>query len=189
MMSYTFPKVPPPPSYFTREEVEAYNEIMFLFSVNYQKIPTIKKVNAINENGFEGYAFSFPIGFFANFKNKEYLFLPLSEEIMYSSEFMYFLTSLRNRGWEISKKVIIQKQPESIKNNCYIASAIYSPQSFEVMTLKKWRDEVLENYFITRILVSIYYKISPALIKYLDNSIYLKKVIKLIINIIIKKIK
>jgi len=52
---------------------------------------------------------------------------------------------------EICKKNIIQNHPCALKDDnqssCYIASAIYSSDSYEVAALKKWRDDVLKNHF------------------------------------------
>jgi hypothetical protein len=54
--------------------------------------------------------------------------------------------------------------------SCYIASHIYGPTSAEVSLLRGFRDQVLLPYWPLSILVELYYRISPAMIRVFGRS-------------------
>jgi len=63
---------------------------------------------------------------------------------------------------------------------CFIATAAFSANAIEVNTLRSFRDNVLQKYFIGRLFIKCYYKISPfiaAWIKKSDNRKYSTKVL------------
>jgi hypothetical protein len=71
----------------------------------------------------------------------------------------------------------------STKSKCYIATAVYgNGNAPEVLLLRQFRDRFLLSSMMGRLFVTVYYFISPRMIKYLNGSIR-KKIIKaLVIN-------
>ena len=48
------------------------------------------------------------------------------------------------------------------KKGCFIATAVYgTPQAPEVLTLRRFRDDVLENCAVGKAFVQLYYRLSP----------------------------
>ncbi len=55
-------------------------------------------------------------------------------------------------------------------SRCYIATHLYGPNHYYTDLLRDWRDRSLMSTLRGRALVSLYYKISPGLIKYLPRD-------------------
>lgn len=53
---------------------------------------------------------------------------------------------------------------------CYIATAIYGQSAYETKILRLWRDNYLQNKYIGRIIIKIYYKASPFLLRNLSPN-------------------
>lgn len=45
---------------------------------------------------------------------------------------------------------------------CYIATQVYGADAIETQTLRQWRDSALLTHWPGRLLVSLYYRLSPA---------------------------
>jgi len=53
---------------------------------------------------------------------------------------------------------------------CYIATAVYGDQdAWQVEKFRQYRDNCLNNYFIGRIFICIYYLVSPSLVSLFKN--------------------
>ena len=74
-------------------------------------------------------------------------------------------------------------------NGCYIATVCYQNEyAFEVISLKNYRDTVLQNSFVGRLFVKFYYTVSPFLAKRMTNTIRLNRFIKQqVLDKIVKK--
>lgn len=73
-------------------------------------------------------------------------------------------------NWEEKIKYKI-KGSESKSSGCFIATAaLGSPYCHEIMTLYRWRDDVLLKSFFGRVLVKIYYSVSPSIAKRIERS-------------------
>lgn len=72
---------------------------------------------------------------------------------------------------------------------CYIATAVYgSYDAPETMILRKYRDEHLLTNLFGRLFVKSYYFLSPPIARYLKNAKKVNHVVKLILNVIVKKL-
>ena len=73
------------------------------------------------------------------------------------------------------------------KGGCFIATAVYgSYNAPEVIILRKFRDNFLLNYFMGRIFITFYYKISPPIAYKVKN--FIKKLFSLLIRVVAKSI-
>lgn len=80
--------------------------------------------------------------------------------------------------------------PPSSGGGCYIATMAYGDYNHpQVMELRKFRDEVLNKSYVGQLFIKIYYKYSPRLVEVLKNQEQINKLIKTILNQIIKAIK
>ena len=62
---------------------------------------------------------------------------------------------------------------------CFIATAAYgSPMADKVLLLKVFRDRILKNYQLGRSFIRIYYKLSPPVADLIENSAFLKAVVR-----------
>mgnify|MGYP004640606777 FL=1 len=69
------------------------------------------------------------------------------------------------------------------KSGCYIATAVYgSYDAPEVMTLRRFRDEVLAQSFFGRLFIKIYYALSPPVAERLKDMRRLNAFIRSILN-------
>lgn len=75
------------------------------------------------------------------------------------------------------------------KSGCYIATYVYGDyNSNEVLILRDFRDNILLKNFLGKIFVTIYYQISPILIRYFNGKFF-KKSSKFILNKLVEKLK
>lgn len=98
------------------------------------------------------------------------------------SESINFIKSVGNGDYDKNKK-------KSGKGACYIATAVYGSYNCnKVMTLRKFRDEYLEKRLWGKIFISIYYKISPKLVKIIKKNSWIENKIRTILDHIIVKL-
>jgi hypothetical protein len=77
----------------------------------------------------------------------------------------------------------------SNSSGCYIATMAYGSYDHpQVMILRKFRDDILLNYFIGKLFVKFYYFTSPKIVFILRNQILLNRVIRKILDKFIEKI-
>lgn len=69
---------------------------------------------------------------------------------------------------------------------CYIATAIYGQSAYETKVLRLWRDTYLQHKYTGRIIIKIYYKVSPFLLRNLSANFI--PLTKYILNKFIKRI-
>ena len=100
----------------------------------------------------------------------------------------------------LKKAYIFQKKcrhPEVVKAfvnsatkarpRCFVAtSAFESPMAIEVQTLRNYRDQYLKKSILGRKFIYAYYKISPHIACALDKHSFLKKPVRLALQILIK---
>jgi hypothetical protein len=84
--------------------------------------------------------------------------------------------------------------PEPIKaikkEGCYIATTCYGDYNAkEVLVFRKYRDNVLQKYFLGRIFIKTYYLLSPTLAKKLADKPLLHNIIKTYLDKIYQKLK
>ena len=69
--------------------------------------------------------------------------------------------------------------PLKVRYGCYIATCVYgSYDCREVWTLRRYRDYKLAESWYGRLFISIYYKVSPILVKYFGKYKWFKKIWK-----------
>lgn len=75
------------------------------------------------------------------------------------------------------------------KKGCYVATAVYGSYDCpEVWTLRRFRDEFLNKRRLGRLLVKIYYKISPRLILTFGSIKLIKNINRKILDKIVRKL-
>lgn len=73
--------------------------------------------------------------------------------------------------------------PTPKSGGCYIATCVYGSYDCPpVWTLRRFRDDVLQNSSAGRIFVKCYYKISPILVKWFGKTIWFKEMWKYLLN-------
>jgi hypothetical protein len=73
---------------------------------------------------------------------------------------------------------------------CFIATAAYgSYDAPDVMVLRGFRDRVLMKHAGGRVLVSIYYRISPPIARYIDDKEHLKKLVRTALRPVVRAAK
>lgn len=73
---------------------------------------------------------------------------------------------------------------------CFIATATYgSPMALEVTVLREFRDSYLENTFVGKFFVSIYYHLSPPIARLISKSKFLRVIIRQFLKPIIYLVK
>lgn len=76
----------------------------------------------------------------------------------------------------------IDNQP-TIKKGCYIATCVYNSYDCpEVWTLRRFRDEYLEKYYLGRLFIRCYYFISPKIVDILGGFNLFRKLCKLVLD-------
>ncbi len=83
----------------------------------------------------------------------------------------------------------LEEIDRSSKNNggCYIATAVYgSYQAYEVLELRKFRDEVLAKSWFGRIFIKTYYLVSPPIANWLKNAHKTNAFVKKILDRFVK---
>lgn len=70
-----------------------------------------------------------------------------------------------------------KKQSQKSDSGCYIATAVYGSYDCpEVWTLRRYRDEMLDNTMFGRMFIRCYYAISPTMVKWFGTRDWFKRV-------------
>jgi len=84
----------------------------------------------------------------------------------------------------------LEKLRSSQNSGCFIATAAYgSAQTWQVEQLKRWRDRRLANTAAGRLLVRIYYRVSPPLAELVRRNPRLRAIVKSALNKIVSRIE
>lgn len=76
------------------------------------------------------------------------------------------------------------------KSGCYIATMAYGDYNHpQVIELRNFRDNVLSKNYVGRAFIQIYYAISPRLVMFLKNNIWVNKQIRKVLDQLINKLK
>ena len=76
------------------------------------------------------------------------------------------------------------------KGACYIATAVYGSYNCpEVWTLRRFRDNYLDNYILGRMFIKCYYTISPHLVNTFGNTSWFRNIFRTLLNHLILKLK
>ncbi|MGN1062187.1 MAG: CFI-box-CTERM domain-containing protein, partial [Candidatus Scatosoma sp.] len=88
------------------------------------------------------------------------------------------VTSRENNARKLQNVYPVKhRQPK--KQGCYIATSVYGDYNCpEVWTLRRYRDCYLKTTWIGRVFVSVYYAISPILVKWFGNKKWFNKLWK-----------
>jgi len=72
------------------------------------------------------------------------------------------------------------------KSACFIATAAFTSSSQEVCVLRQFRDRILEQHPIGRMLVSFYYRLSPPLAHWIARSSLRRRIVRRILLPVVK---
>ena len=79
--------------------------------------------------------------------------------------------------------------PSSSSSGCYIATAVYGSYDCpEVWTLRRYRDNVLNNTWYGRCFIRTYYAISPTLVKWFGDTEWFRRLFRAPLNRWVKKL-
>lgn len=98
---------------------------------------------------------------------------------------------------DYSKRLAKKRKKNSVfggkkrkKNGCYVATCVYGSYDCpEVWVLRRFRDRKLEQSIIGRMFISIYYAISPVLVKIFGKTVLFQRVCKTILNSFIDQLQ
>lgn len=94
----------------------------------------------------------------------------------------------RNQSDAHSKLEEIDRRSKN-SGGCYIATAVYgSYQAYEVLELRKFRDEVLAQSFLGRLFIKTYYFLSPPIANWLKNAHRTNAFVKKILDSFVRKL-
>lgn len=83
----------------------------------------------------------------------------------------------------IDENSLTSENKSADKNGCYIATSIYGSYDCpQVWTLRRFRDNVLDEYLLGRIFIKIYYAISPVMVKLFGETTLFKLMFNSILN-------
>jgi hypothetical protein len=79
--------------------------------------------------------------------------------------------------------ILTKKLDKKAKSGgCFIATAVYdSAESSEVIILQEFRNEYLSKLWIGRVLVKLYYRVSPSIVRILEHGDIYKKIIRTVL--------
>ena len=77
----------------------------------------------------------------------------------------------------------VRPEIETKSGGCYIATSIYGSYNCpQVWTLRRFRDDILDNYLLGRIFIKTYYAISPSLVKWFGETYIFKTILTPILD-------
>ena len=79
-------------------------------------------------------------------------------------------------------------ESKSKSSSCFIATQVYGENAEETNLLRRFRDEKLLGTYLGRLLVAVYYRISPSIADFISDKPRLKKTIKRPLDIIVRKL-
>ena len=86
-------------------------------------------------------------------------------------------------------KVEIRKRAKSAGPQCFIATAVYGdPDCREVRILREVRDERLLKNLLGRLLVAVYYRISPPFADFIERRSALKRLMKRLLDGLVNRL-
>ena len=72
---------------------------------------------------------------------------------------------------------------------CYIATCVYGSYDCpQVWTLRRFRDNILDESWYGRLFIKCYYATSPSLVKWFGNTVWFKRLWKCPLDTLIKKL-
>lgn len=77
----------------------------------------------------------------------------------------------------------------SDRGPCFIASAIYGPYAWQTEVLRDWRDRALLPTRAGRILVGIYYRVSPGLAAYLSGMTRTSRLVRAVLDQFVARVR
>ena len=93
-------------------------------------------------------------------------------------------------GYYLTAEQFINCIKEQNPIGCYIATCVYGSYDCpEVWRLRRFRDNQLSNTWYGKTFISIYYTISPTLVKWFGETVWFKKIWKVVIDRIVLKLK
>ena len=74
------------------------------------------------------------------------------------------------------------------RRECYVATALFGENAFETNSLREWRDDCLIKSRMGRMMVFIYYLVSPYCVRFIPvngpvNSV-LRKLVRLVVDVV-----
>ena len=92
------------------------------------------------------------------------------------------MAAQRKKQWNNTTKSLkstgraLKKGWKKGKKGCYVATCVYGSYDCpEVWTLRRFRDDTLDNSFVGKGFISLYYALSPILVELFGNSNVVKK--------------
>lgn len=81
------------------------------------------------------------------------------------------------------------KRGRKKNSGCYVATAVYGSYDCpQVWTLRRYRDYTLSSSLMGRLFISIYYTISPLLVKWFGNTKWFKNVWKPVLDRMVRNL-
>lgn len=74
-----------------------------------------------------------------------------------------------------------ENKQSSTDKRCFIASSIYGIDSFEAVTLRRWRDNVLLQSKMGRMFVYCYYRLSPYMVSVITHRVWLTSLVRIVL--------
>lgn len=91
---------------------------------------------------------------------------------------------------EQSVNANIPKQSTNKKSGCYVATCVYGSYDCpEVWVLRRYRDNTLDNNFLGRVFIKVYYALSPTLVKLFGKQDWFVYVCKSMLNKTVNKLQ
>lgn len=93
----------------------------------------------------------------------------------------------RNKNSAVHQLLYPKKKRK--KSGCYVATCIYGSYDCpQVWTLRRYRDEVLEQSWVGRMFVTLYYAISPIIVRCVGNTQLFNYLLRPILDKKVKKL-
>ncbi|MBE6504462.1 MAG: hypothetical protein E7Z73_01780 [Methanobrevibacter millerae] len=96
---------------------------------------------------------------------------------------------INNYVAKIQKYEPTYEKPKLNKGGCYVATSVYGSYDCpEVWTLRRFRDNTLDNNIFGRLFIKTYYTISPTLVKHFGDKKIFNRIFKPILDRFVKKL-